>query len=259
MAPKRPTAGLFRAALQKGTLPTSHPTAVAFFDESGAIAHDRFFSVGCLKLVEPSILLRAIEKWRDQRHWYKEIHFANLTRGALPLYREVIDIISNSADAQFSCFVADRQVADPLARYGSPWEAYEKLASQLLIGSIRPREIVTVIADTYSTPDNVVFEQVVREDVNTRLGRLAVASVVRIDSESATALQVVDLLTSAVTFEFRQNAGIAGATTPKAQLAAYLRQRFGVQSFLQGCRNRMNVAVYDGGRASRSAMPTKPA
>jgi hypothetical protein len=31
-------------------LPATYPTAIAFLDESGAIAHDRFFAVGCLTL-----------------------------------------------------------------------------------------------------------------------------------------------------------------------------------------------------------------
>jgi hypothetical protein len=75
-------------------LHAAHPTAVVFLDESGAIASDRFFSVGCLKLPEPSALTRQIEKWRDRHHWYREIHFVDLTIKALPLYRELIDIVA---------------------------------------------------------------------------------------------------------------------------------------------------------------------
>jgi uncharacterized protein DUF3800 len=227
------------------TLHSAHPTAVVFLDESGAIASDRFFSVGCLKLPEPSGLTRLIEKWRDRHHWYQEIHFVDLTRDALPRYRELIDVVAGS-DAEFSCFVADRTIADPVARFGSPWLAYEKLATQLLLGTIRRREILTVLADNYSTPDGVAFERDVRAAVNTRLRRLAVASLVRLDSRAAIPLQVVDLLTSAVTFEFRQSAGLAGRRTPKAQLAKYLRDRYDVGSLLAGSRAnpRLNVALY---------------
>ncbi len=226
------------------TLSERHPTAVAFLDESGSISQDRFFSVGCLKLAEPSILLRQLQKLRDRHHWYNEIHFVDLTGGALPFYERVVEIVA-AADAEFSCFVADRSVADPVQRFGSPWKAYEKLAAQLLIGSIRRREIVTVLADNYSTPDNVVFEQDVRAEVNGRLKRLAVASVCRLDSGSADPLQLVDLLTSAVTFEFRQSAGLAGHRSPKARLAAKLRSEYGVQSFLNSHRsNGINVQLH---------------
>lgn len=141
-------------------LPVDHPTAVVFLDESGAIAQDRFFAVGCLKLAEPSVLLRGVQKLRDRNHWYREIHFAELTRDALPFYRQVVSLLASS-DCEFSCFVADRHAADPL--------------------------------------------------------------------------QVADLLTAAVAFEFRQSAGLAGADSPKARLARHVRESYGVESFLGGC------------------------
>lgn len=226
-------------------LTPDHPTAVAFLDESGSIASDRFFAVGCLKLPEPNRLIREVESWRDRHHWYREIHFVDLTRDALPRYREVIDIVAES-DGEFSCFVADRQVADAVARYGSPWRAYEMLAAQLLVGSVRRREILTVLADWYRTPAGVSFEEDVRAEVNGRLQRLVIASIVRLDSRAATPIQLADLLTSAVTYEFRENAGLAGAVTPKAQLARYFRERYGVSSLLAGSRTsrRLNVALY---------------
>jgi hypothetical protein len=235
---------------QTGTLPVRHPTAVAFLDESGSISDDRFFAVGCLKIADASVLLRAIQKLRDTEHWYDEIHWVDLTKDALPTYRRIIDIVAASR-ARFSCFVADRQQADAVARFGSPWQAYEKLAAQLLIASISPRELVTVLADNYSTPDRVHFEQDVRRAVNRRFERLAVTSACRLDSKACDALQLVDLLTSGVTFEFRQAAGLAGKQSPKARLARYLRHAYGGGSFLQGHRaSKMNVAIYTGEKTS---------
>lgn len=224
--------------------PVDQPTAVAFLDESGSISMDRIFAVGCLKLGEPSVVLRALQKLRDTQHWYGEIHFADVTRDSLAFYKAVANLVSSS-DAEFSCFVADRESADPVARFGSHWKAYEKLAEQLLLGSIRPYELVTVLADNYSTPDHFVFEQDVRSGVNNRLDRLAVTSVCRLDSKAADPLQLVDLLTSAVAFEFRQNAGLAKETSTKGRLAAYVRSCYGVSSFLGGCdAQAMNVKIY---------------
>lgn len=182
-------------------LPSDHgPTGVAFLDESGSISQDRVFAVGCLKLAEPSILLR--------------------------------------------------QAADPVARFGSPWRAYQKLAEQLIVGSIKPRELLTVLADNYSTPDSVRFEQDLCMDLNQRLGRLAILTVCWLDSNATDALQIVDLLTSAVAFEFRQSAGTAAASNAKAELAEHVRRKYGVQTFLKGCRPPpLNVAIY----GSRSA------
>lgn len=226
------------------TLPKSTPTSVAFLDESGAIAQDRHFAVGCLKLSDPDIMVRAVTKLRDRRRWYNEIHFADLKPRSLALYREVIDLIAAN-DFNFSCFVVDRDNGDPVTRFGGPWVAYERLATQLLLGSVRQGELVTVLADEYSSPDSVHFERDVCAAVNDRLDRLAVTKVLRLRSNAADGLQLADLLTSAITFEFRQSVGHAGSGSPKAQLAQHLRTAFGVQSFLSGYRdNRLNVALY---------------
>lgn len=231
-------------------LPASTPTAMMFLDETGAIAQDRFFAVGCLKVPEPSVLLRALQTLRDRNHWYNEIHWVRMTRTSLPFYKQVVDVVAATPTATFACFVADRNAADPLSRFRTPWKAYEKLATQLIIGNISPGEIVGVLADNYSTPHNVSFETDVKAEVNRRLGRLGVISVCRLDSKAADCLQIVDLLTAAVAFEFRASAGLASSTTPKAELADYVRQIFGAPSFLSGFRSaRLNVALY------RNALP----
>lgn len=239
-----PVRGRGSAAHSETTLPAGHETAIAFLDETGSISEDRFFAVGCLKLAEPSMLLRAVQKLRDRNHWYAEIHWVDVTKDSLPFYRSVIDLIAQS-EAEFSCFVVDRDKADAVRRFGSPWLAYEKLATQLLIGNIRPGELVTVLADNYSAPDHVVFEQDVKREVNRRLDRLAVVSVCRLDSNAADPLQLVDLLTSGMTFEFRQAAGLAVRSSPKARLARHLRKAFDIQTALHGCRRkRLNVKIY---------------
>lgn len=229
---------------EAGSLSCEHPTATAFLDEAGFIARDRFFAVGCLKLSEPSVLLRKMQKLRDQRQAYYEIHFKNVTMGSLPFYRAVIDLVTAN-DGIFSCFVVDRKAADPVARFGSHWLAYEKLAKQLLLGTIRRRELLVVLADNYSTPEDVFFEQDVRAAVNKRLKRLAVVSVCRLDSRTTDALQIADLLTSAVAHEFRQEAGTASKDNAKATLAKHMRSQYGVGSLLKGCKDdRLNVALY---------------
>jgi hypothetical protein len=106
------------------TVAATTPTAIAFVDESGSISHDRFFAVGCLKLPEPSDLTRTVQVLRDRRHWYEEIHCARMTAGSAPRYLELIRVLGG-LQAEFSCFVADRNVNDPLKRFGNPWNAYE--------------------------------------------------------------------------------------------------------------------------------------
>ena len=217
---------------------------MAFLDEAGFIARYCFFSVGRLKLSEPSVLLRKVQKLRDQMQSYHEIHFKRVTKDALPFDRAVVDLVAES-DGTFSCFVVDREASDPIQRFGSHWLAYEKLSKQLLLGTIRRGELLVVLADNYSTPDDVVFEQDVRAAVNNQLKRLAVVSVCRLDSKTTDALQIADLLTSAVAHEFRQAAGMASKYNAKAVLANYIRKKYGVKTCLRGFRNdRLNVALY---------------
>jgi hypothetical protein len=214
-------------------------------DESGAIAQDRFFAIGLLKISEPSRLLRRVQKLRDRTHWYNEIKFVEATQGSLGFYKDVVDECLGAGDVSFFCFVADREQNDPIVRFGTQWDAYLKLAQQLVAAVMSPDELLTLLADNYSTPDHVLFEEHLREGVNRKFNRLAVVSVCRLDSRSSDGLQIADLLTSSIAFEFRADAGLAKHSSPKGQLAAHVRQRLGASSCLTGWRNsRHSVQVY---------------
>ena len=232
-------------ALPRAALPRDQDTALIFLDESGSISNDRFFAVGCLKLTNPTSVLRTIQLLQDSKHAYQELHFSSLTKGTLSLYKRVVDILAESGET-FSCFVADRDAADPVKRFGTGWAAYEKLATQLIISATKPCEIVTVLADNYSTPATFKFEASVKRQVNRRLDRLAVLEVCRLDSKSAIPLQLVDLLTSAVAFEYRATSGSGSSTSPKGRLSAYVRQKFGVTTFIGGCSSpQLRVRMYE--------------
>ena len=234
------------------SLKRGHPVATAFLDESGIISADRFFSIGMVKSAKAPKLLRSIQKLRDQMHWYDEIKWYDITKDSIATYKQIIDVcFSDPTLLEFYCFVADRSVADPITRFGSQWDAYGKLAEQLVVASAHPDELMAIMADNYSTPDHILFEEDLRAAVNRRLGRLAAVSVVRLDSRSSDGLQIADLLTSAVTFEFRQNAGLASAKSPKGQVATYVRKSLGCRSALTGWRNsRHNTAIYNSGLPS---------
>lgn len=136
-----------------------------------------------------------------------------------------------------------------MTRFGSTWDAYRKLAEQLVVASIHPDELVALMADSYSTPDSVLFEEELRAGVNRRLSRLALTSVVRLDSRSSDGLQAADLLTSAITHEFRVSAGLASSASPKGEVAEYVRAMLGASSCLAGWRNAAHsVQIYRTGK-----------
>jgi hypothetical protein len=227
------------------TLPASSPTAVAFLDETGLISQDRFFAVGVLKHSDPTQLLREVGKVRNRHEFHtkngREFKFSRLTGGTLPIYTEAAELVAKS-EATFACFVVDTAIADPLSRFGGPWRAYAKLAAQLLHGSTRPREIVTVLADSYSTPDTVTIEQDIRDDVNRRFDRLAISAVVREDSRASDGLQLADLMLGAVVFEFREAAGY-GTGAEKRELSQRVRAMYGVASCRPECADHPKLSV----------------
>ncbi len=59
------------------------------------------------------------------------------SQGSLPLYKGLIDLIVKT-DSRYYCFVADRNIADPVKRFArDAWLACEKLATEALIGAAR--------------------------------------------------------------------------------------------------------------------------
>lgn len=214
-------------------LPLSHPVSVGFFDEAGAISSDRFFVVGLLKIEDHSTLLKQVKNIRRRHKYWGEFKWASLTQENRGAYEDLISLLVSST-AKFSCFVADRHVADPVARFGNTFKAYEKLATQLLIGSVRPYELIAVLADNYSAPNSFSFEITVRTECNSRLSRLAVVSVVQVDSGATEGLQLVDVLVGAVAFGFKADCGLANHKSLKGKVAKGLRELVGVPDFNLG-------------------------
>ena len=230
------------------TLKRDHPTSSGFLDESGMISADRYFTIGLVKSTNAPKLLRAVQKFRDQKHWYTEIKFTDITKDSVDNYKAIIDIcFANPGLIEFWCFIADRDSSDPIERFGSQWDAYGKLAQMLVVASLHPGELIAIMADNYSTPDHVLFEEGLKAGVNRKLDRLAAVSVVRLDSKSCDGLQVADLLTSAITFEFRASAGLARPTGPKGEVAEHLRNSLGTTTCLNGWRNAQHsIQIFHG-------------
>jgi hypothetical protein len=230
---------------EEGRLHETHPTSVAFFDEAGAISSDRFFAVGLLRLEDHSNVLKGVKNIRKRHKFWDEFKWAELTSTNVAPTTDVLDLLIDK-DVNFSCFIADRTVADPVQRFGNQFAAYEKLATQLLIGSVRPFELVSVLADRYSAPDYVDFEWNVKEECNRRLRRLAVTSVVQVDSGATEGLQLVDLLVGAIAFNFKADAGLASKRSLKGRTAASVLSRLDVTSFDEGGRvGNFNIRRYE--------------
>lgn len=222
--------------------------AFGFLDETGTLGghRDPFFAVGLLRCIDPYRLLRPMQRIRDRQHFYDEIKWNKVSSKKLPLLLDLLNVFLSS-DATFSAFVTDKRQHDVIGRFGGPFAAYEGLARQLVRGSIRRGETMWIIADEYSTPPGETFEENVRDHVNKRLRRQAVAGVCRMRSTGVDLLQMIDLLLGAVVYEYKANSGVVGLASykPKVQLLEHLKERMGVETFVGGYRDeRLNIVEY---------------
>jgi len=218
----------------------------AFLDETGTLhaARDPFFAVGLLRCREPYTLLRPLQRMRDREKFYDEIKWNKVSGKKMPILRTALDVFFGCADASFSAFIVDKQEHDVIARFGGQFEAYDALARQLVRGSMRRGEVMWVIADEYSTPPTVTFEENVRDHVNRVLRRQAVAGVCRMRSSGVDLLQLADILLGAVVFEHKLDRGIA-RYKPKRELLEYVKQKGGVPTFVGGYQDsKLNVREY---------------
>jgi uncharacterized protein DUF3800 len=224
--------------------------AFGFLDETGTLAspRDPFFAVGLLRCREPYELQRPMQRIRDRKHFYDEIKWGKVSSKKLPILEILTDVFF-SAEASLTVFVTDKRKHDVITRFDGQFGAYEALARQLVRAAIPRGETMFLIADEYSTPPQVTFEENVRDYVNTKLRRQAVAGVCRMRSTGVDLLQLIDLILGAIVYEYKAESGIVGLADyrPKTKLLNHIKEKAGVSTFVGGYRDeKINVAEYHG-------------
>jgi hypothetical protein len=123
----------------------------------------------------------------------------------------------------------------------------ERMVRRVVRASVKRGETMFLIADEYSTPPSETFEEDVRDHVNNKLRRPAVAGVCRMRSNGVDLLQLIDLLLGAIVYEYKAQKGVVATAShkPKVQLLNYIKERAGVQTFVGSYRDdRLNIADY---------------
>ena len=220
-------------------LSVAHPTATIYLDESGVVKTDRFFGIGCLKVVDGPRFTRALRRHRQVLECEEELHWSRLDKAAsrsgrtFELARAALETFFELDGVSFYCTVADRENGDLPKSYRTSWEAYEALAIRAIDSAVDGQELVSVLADHADTPRSVHFEESVRAGLNRKRGRLAVTTLTRVHSHAVDGLQLTDLLLGAAMFDFRQGATRGGlrTDTQKARLSTQLLDHCGVPTF----------------------------
>lgn len=233
-------------------VPPGYPTATVFIDESGSRASSsRYFVMAALKTRRPGELARELRAVRDKTNFTHEFKFSEITSGALPAYYAAADAIGSS-DAHVAATVANRDQHDPFPKT-ELYQAHADVATQLLVGCINRRELVSVILDLISTPEGVAVDEIVRRQVNKRLRNTSVVTALCADSRSMDLLQMADMIASAIAFERRRAAGESGRVgshpnSPKAKVAARLMVNLGMATVEDQRSDRINIATLKGPR-----------
>lgn len=181
-------------------------TRFCFLDESGSLSNpkDPFFTVGFIKCSQPYYLQNKISYERQKRNFHDEIKFNKLSKNNFEFAKFVLESLFSTRSLSFSSYSLDKQ-GDYFNREfeGNPWKAYESISIRVLEAAVTYNEIITVIADYITVPDDVKFEVNVKRKINENFGRLAVAGVVRFDSKSNDLLQLTDLLVGAINYDLK--------------------------------------------------------
>jgi hypothetical protein len=94
-------------------------------------------------------LLRGVREIRDRHCFYDEF---KISRGKLPIFCELVDLLEQS-DAHIAACVVDRTIGDNPFTNGTPqWLAHAKITAKLLVGIINRRELVSLLIDEIPTP-----------------------------------------------------------------------------------------------------------
>jgi len=224
-------------------LPASHSTAHVFVDESGTARQSSVLAIGALRFTNGhGRLVTELQQFRDRNDWRSECHFTDVKRLNVHRYREVVRMVAAS-DARFTCLVIDCRDADPFARRSAvPWKVHAQLTITILGRAIVGSEIISATVDNLSLPGGVNYEGYIRSAVNRQRGRLAVATICRMDSRACWGIQVADLLTGAVAHHYRQAHDprvLPG--TPKGVLARFVAEQFNLSTLVGARSQRLRV------------------
>lgn len=225
-------------------------TPVCFFDETGLLNNsvDKFFILGMIKCLRPYKLCNFVQRLRDKAHFYDEIKWKKVNAKNLGIMKRLIDAFFATYNTSFYCIVLHKSNMDFEKYFDNDFfKVYLSFTTLLLKNSIRNDEIMSVIADRYSTPGKDEFEAKVRNYVNDHSQRMSIHSVVRIHSVGSDLIQIADLLMGAVNYEFKlKNKLIENPSAAKTQLLGYLKEILKSDDLTRYIESeKFNVMIFD--------------
>lgn len=208
--------------------------SLIFVDESGVLARDPnqpLFGIGMLKIADTSKLYEALKAIKDQLK-AREFRFSQINKSTFARYQDLIRTYFSFPECYYSCLVLDK--LDPGIQIGkyfsNTWDAYIGY-SKLLIKNNLEGDTCCVIADYLSKPKFALnyYEESIRS-----IDRTLIFNATMLESHSSLLIQMVDVLTGSVLYDFRQMK-YPGTTRnqTKARLVQEIRYLLGLSSLAQ--------------------------
>lgn len=172
--------------------------------------------------------------------------FNKLSKRNIDFAKFAIDSFLDTRSIWFYSYTLDKE-----GRYfkrefdGNPWSAYEQISIRLAESALSQSEILILLADHVTTPKNVRYEVSVKNKINQKANRLAMAGVCRFDSKGNDLLQIVDLFIGAINYDLKIAVGLVSkGDQNKKELVKFIKENLGVKNFVEGFRNKkFNIFV----------------
>ena len=216
-------------------------TPFCFIDESGTldIKSQPYFTVGMIKCSQPYYLQQKIKYIRSKNRFWWELKFNNLNKVKIKVALEVLDALFETRSIRFASYSINKNSSYFKQEFsGNPWIAYEQIVRQLLIGNLSKNEVLIVLADDMTAPKIIKFEVNVKNSVNDKFERLAIAGVCRLDSKTNDLLQLTDLLIGSINYELLLKEKIIDKPSLyKGRFVEKFKENLGVRTLIDSFRN----------------------
>lgn len=239
-------------------------TPFVFMDETGSIndKSNRFFALGMIKCMQPHFLDYQIRLLRQRRRIFDELKWNTISKHKVDFIKEIIDITEATRGIRFSSMVVNKEESNFESLFqNNPYIAYQRLTEVLLKRKLKPNEILIVLADYITTPEEIHFEVDVKHSINEQFQRLAIAGIHRIDSKGTNLLQINDIYLGAVIYDFKLKNKLVKGDKYKKKILSYIKKKLGVETFTNGVNiSRFRVDLYDNnkkGPLSNRLTPSK--
>jgi uncharacterized protein YlbG (UPF0298 family) len=233
--------------LSPTTGPKPRSNIFGFLDETGLLHSptDRFFGLGLVILQSPRYMHREIIRLRNQKRFYSEFKFSEISHNNLSIYKNFIDIVLHSPHLRFNALMVDKTKLRSNTNYVKKYNHYagQLIATSLDQSKSTASEYITVLADDVST-NNIEdkFENIIRGEIRKTVRRNALNGVCRLESHAVTEIQVCDVLVGAVSYANKMSVGQASHNSAKAQFVKHIQKTINTLSLA----DELNLNLHNG-------------